>query len=492
MTRQLCAHVHLDEGFAHDVDVELTADRMAALGLPLGIHLVALARHARQAARRSERRDRLLSPLNLAFWAGWAVLVWGLVSGNDAALTLGLVLVVGSAVAAFWIVRAALSGSWRAAQDVYWGDRPAETLADPVERDAETRLTALAKANVVPYTVSAATDPFVGSGSQLKDVVWQPIDVSRPADDPANPGRKLAIKPFDAVDLHTFVAKEMANIAGLEGLRARNRMYVLGDHVQLLADDLLEPPGRPRAQISADIVRSAVVNPGAGMRTFLTLERISDGGRMIVSMMLRARLYHPSLSWEVLVYAIPPLSPVYSLVATLPGPGFERGRRLFGASWKAWGKTLRCARRRNADRRAGARKRARDLRELRKELAARRLIYDYGATGSIRHSVSDWKQVTANDSADSRDYLYRLQGGVLIATEKFLKAHHVDTSSYDQAVQVISNQTYNVNGPVSGSSFGNNNQTNNYGQGNNPGGPQGGQPGGGPPGGPGQPGGPRP
>ncbi|CAM5555966.1 hypothetical protein STANM309S_06469 [Streptomyces tanashiensis] len=267
VTRKLCAHVHLDERFARDVDTELTADRMTALGLPLGIHLIALARHARAAVRRSERRDRLLVRLHLAFWAAVVLFLWGLVDGNSVVPWAAAAVALGSLAGAWWTVHAALSGSWRAAQDVYWGNERPERLADPVEQSAEGRLKALAKANVVPYTAAVArTDPFVGSGTKIKDVVWQPIDVSRPADDPARPGRKLTIVPFDAVDLHTYVAKEMARIAGLEGLRARNRLYVCGDHVQLLPDEFLEQPeGRPRAQIDTDLVRTALVNPGAGM-----------------------------------------------------------------------------------------------------------------------------------------------------------------------------------------------------------------------------------
>ncbi|MFD3535611.1 hypothetical protein [Streptomyces sp. NPDC058664] len=475
VTRKLCAHVHLDEHFAREVDTELTADRMTALGLPLGIHLIALARHARAAVRRSERRDRVLSRLFLALWAGLAVLVWGFVSGNAVGPWAGGGVMAGSLAGAWWAVHAALSASWTAAQDVYWGSARPETLADPVEQRAEDRLRALAKANVVPYTAAAArTDPFVGSGRKIKDVVWQPIDVSRPAEDPANPGRKLTIVPFDAVDLHTYVAKEMAKIAGLEGLRARNRLYVCGDHVQLLADELLEEPqGRPRAQIDTDLVRTGLLNPGAGMQTFLSLERVSDGGRVIVTMQLRARLHHPSLSWEVLVFVIPPVDEaVYNLAGALPLRGFERAWKLLAATRRDCWPGLRGAWGRNSERRGRARARARDLRNLRREIVERQVVFDHGATGSIRESVSSWDNMLHSDRSDSRDYLHRLQSGVLTATERFLKDHRVDTSSYDQAVQVISTQTYNISGDIHGSNVGSNGTVNQHGQGG-PGGQQG-------------------
>ncbi|MGW1249138.1 hypothetical protein [Streptomyces sp. NPDC002535] len=473
VTRQLCAHVHLDEHFAREVDTELTADRMTALGLPLGIHLIALARHARAAVRRHERRDRLLSRLFLALWAGLAALVWGLVSGTAVGLWAGGALVLGSLAGTWWAVHAALSAAWSTAQDVYWGTERPETLAEPVERTAEDRLRALAKANVVPYTASAArTHPFVGSGTKIKDVVWQPIDVSRPAEDPANPGRKLTIVPFDAVDLHTYVAKEMAKIAGLEGLRARNRLYVSGDHVPLLAHELLEEPqGRPRAQIDTDLVRTGLLSPGAGMRTFLSLERVSDGGRVIVTMQLRARLHHPSLSWEVLVFVIPPVDDVYHRVSALPFRGFERTWKLLTTTRRACWPALRGAWGRNSGRRSRDRARARELRHWRREISERQLVFDHGATGSIRERISSWDQMLHNDRADSRDYLHRLQSGVLTATERFLKDHQVDTSSYEQAVQVISTQTYNISGDIHGSNVGNHGVVNQHGPGGQQGAP---------------------
>ncbi|MFH9083911.1 hypothetical protein [Streptomyces sp. NPDC017673] len=46
-------------------------------------------------------------------------------------------------------------------------------------------------------------------------------------------------------------------------------------------------------------------------------------------------------------------------------------------------------------------------------------------------------------------FLFRLQQGVLTATERFLRDHDIGTGSFDKAVQVINTQTYNI-GNVSG------------------------------------------
>ncbi|MCZ9338712.1 hypothetical protein NGM37_13100, partial [Streptomyces sp. TRM76130] len=82
------------------------------------------------------------------------------------------------------------------------GTEKAERLAPPVEPEAEAWLRELKGANVLPYADAAAlTTPFVGSGTKIKEVVWQPVDVSRPAEAPG--GGSLPVLPFDAVDLHT-------------------------------------------------------------------------------------------------------------------------------------------------------------------------------------------------------------------------------------------------------------------------------------------------
>ncbi|WP_326595240.1 hypothetical protein [Streptomyces sp. NBC_01803] len=467
--------MHLDEGFARQVYEELTADRLTAVGLSLGVNLLALVRHAKAAAERIDTRDRRLAWLFAGLCAAVSLAFYGFASGTFAVGVAGCSAVLIAVGTAWAVVHTAESQGRAAAQEVFRLSGEPEDLVPPAPPDAEARLRELKKANVVPYTASAErTNPFVGSGTKIKEVVWQPIDISRPADAPG--GGKLAVKPFDAVDLHTYVAKEMANIAGLEGLRARNRLYVLGTHVRHLGDDLLpDPLQRPRTRVPKQLVQAGLVRSGAGMRTYLSLERIGEGGRVIVSMHLRARLRHPSLSWEVAAYAIPPVSSHYCRVDWLPIDGFERWwslvRYATGQTWPA----LRGAPGRIQRRRSESNRRARTLEKWRKEISKRHALYDYGAVDSVRERVGAWDQLGHSERTDSQDFLHRLQQGVLIATERFLKAHNVDTSSFDQAQQVINTQTYNFSGDITGpSNFGNNGQVTSYGQGAQPSGAPGG------------------
>lgn len=478
VTRRLCASVHLDEAFAREVDQRLTGDRLTALGLTLGINFVALARHARAALLRRAILDRQLAWLGAALAVSLLVAVWGLGSGHGSVAMVGVYGPLGVLGASWWLVRRAESQARDAAQEVFRNPDRAEKLAPAVEVEAEAWLHEheLKRANVLPYADAAAlTNPFVGSGRKIKEVVWQPIDVSKPADAPN--GGKLTIVAFDAVDLHTYVAKQMEGISGLEGLRAKNRLYVLGSNAYMLPELLPDRTARPRPQIPKQFVQAGLQSPGAGMRTHLCLERVGEGGRIIVSMYLRAILSGPSLTWEVAAYAIPPLHGRFYRVDRLPVAGFERWRSLFWYATSCTWPELRGALGRIRDRGRRRRTAEKALTKLRRDITDQHLVIDCGATDSLRERIGDWNQAGYAERIDSQDFLFRLQQGVLIATERFLKDHHVDTSSFDKAQQIINTQTYNISGDITGNSnFGNNGQINVNGQqgpgGSGQGGPQ--------------------
>ncbi|MFL1899691.1 hypothetical protein ACJWDR_11390 [Streptomyces tauricus] len=451
VTRRLCASVHLDADFAHEADRRLTGDGLNAMGPALGINLVALARHARVAVLHRAALDRRLAWL---FAAGWVTLLVGLVALVKGHGPIAMTAVYGPVAvlaAAWWLVHHDQARARAAAQGVYRSQDKAENLAPAVETEAEARLHDLKRANVIPYTDSAErTNPFVGSGDKIKETLWQPIDVSRPADSPT--GGKLTVRPFDAVDLHTYVAREMEGVSGLDGLRARNRLYVIGSNALHLPDLLPDRTRRPVAQIPRQLVQAGLQSPGAGMRTYLCLERVGEGGRTIVSMYLRARLHRPSLTWEVAAYAIPPLHGRFHRVDHLPVARAESWWSLVSyATTHVWPE-LRGASRRLRARRRYRRETERALTRTRREIKERHLVYDYGAFDSLRESLGDWEQAGYSEKTDAQDFLFRLQQGVLVATERFLQDHNVDTGSFDKAQQIISTQTYNISGDINGPS----------------------------------------
>ncbi|MGW6460064.1 hypothetical protein ACWF94_29750 [Streptomyces sp. NPDC055078] len=463
VTRLLCAHTHLDEGFAQEVLDEFTADRLKAIGLPLGINLVALVRHARAAQQRRRFRDTQLAVLLLVVVGTLVAALVALVDGRQSAAT-GFAAGTGVALlVAAGAVHHTGHSAWRAARAAYRDRRKPQDLAPALDPKTEERLKALRLANVVPYDARAeAVNPFVGSGEKIKEFVWPSLDVGRPADAPG--GGKLTIRPFDPVDLHTFMAREMGDIAGLDGLRARNRLYVRGLHVRSLGAQLLpDPLGRPLARIDKQLVQSGVLREGGGMRTYLSLEMVGSGGKYVVSMHLRARKTGDRLSWQVAAYVLPPVRARFDYVAYLPLGGTEEWWALvkFTASslrWMLLGSPGRILRRywHGADRR-------RTLRKIRREITKHHVVYDYGALDSLRErAATDADLMEYDERMDATDVLQRLQDGVLVATRKFLKDHNIDTSDLDQAQNVITNQTYNI-GQVTGGQhqFGNQNTNTN-------------------------------
>ncbi|MFF5532186.1 hypothetical protein ACFY71_06860 [Streptomyces cinerochromogenes] len=453
VTRRLSASVHLDDDFALYVDRALTGDRLNALGLSLNINFVALARHARVATLRRAALDRRLACLLAAVPVTLLVALWGLVNAHPSLGWVAIFGPLGAYTVAWILVRHTEARSRDAARTAFLSAERPEQTAPPVEPEAESALHDLKRANVLPYADEAAyTKPFVGSGDKIKEVVWQPVDISRPADAPG--GGKLRLRPFDVIDLHTYVARQMENISGLQGLRARNRLYVRGSNAHLIPELVPDPTRRPRAQIPKQLVQAGLRTPGAGMRTHLCLERVGEGGRLIVSMYLRAILQPPSLTWEVAAYAIPPLDGRFHRVDRLPVAPLERWWDLVRHATRRTGPELRGSVGRILRRHRWQREHERALARTRRAITKQHVRHDYGATGSLREDLGAWDEAGYIERTDAQDYLFRLQQGVLTATERFLRDHNIDTSSFDKAVQVINTQTYNI-GNVSGpSNFG--------------------------------------
>ncbi|WP_405731295.1 hypothetical protein OG607_33220 [Streptomyces sp. NBC_01537] len=451
VTRRLCATVHLDEPFARAVWEEFAGDGLQALGLPHGINLVALVRHARQAVGRCDRRDRTLAGIAWLLPVSLLLALWTLISGRTgvaeaAAGAAALLLVLAWGVA----FEARLRGR-QAALQLGRDGVPVLSLAREVDREIEERLESLKRANFVAYHASAESiNPFVGSGWRLTEAVWPPIDVSRPAKD--DQGKDEQIIPFDAADLHHYLAVEMPKIVGLETLKARNRLHVRGLHVAHLGPDVLPDRTRPPlAVVPKQLVQSGAVQTGAGVETYLCLRMLGPGGRVVVTMHLRALLLMPRLSWEVASYVLPPLSAQFDVVEYLPAGTARLWWDTLRTVNEGFRQTLFGAPRRLRKEAAHQRRKARDLARVRKEIRKNQRDWDYGAVNGLRELVADWDRMGYAEKRDTSHYFKRLEQGVLLATGRFLEEHNIDTSDFEDTEKQIHNtQTYNFNGPITG------------------------------------------
>ncbi|MGW0508215.1 hypothetical protein ACWD1W_02840 [Streptomyces olivaceoviridis] len=185
MSRRLSAPVHLDDDFALYVDRTLTADRLNAIGLGLAIDAVALARHARVATRRRAAPDRrpacLQTAVTLALLAG----LRGLVNGDRSLGRVAISGPLGACAIAWPLVRHTRARGRAMARDAFLRADSSEQTVPPVEPEAEA----------APRDLNA-----------------------------------LPMRPFDVVDPHVYGARHMETISGLQGLRARSRLHVLGSN----------------------------------------------------------------------------------------------------------------------------------------------------------------------------------------------------------------------------------------------------------------------
>lgn len=451
-TRQLCGWAYRDlDRATHWIDVFAT-EKFRAHGLPLGIDLVAVVRHARRAKRLFLLRDTMLAICLATLVAGVVGSVAAFVVEDFERLGTWLRVILYTLLASVLLVYAWGWVLWRRAQAVHWGDAAPREGAAPVNARLEAELDALDKTNVVPYTMTGrdGEQPFVGSGFDVLETVWAGIDVSRPAED--DEGAELTVEPFDAVALHSYVTEHVGDLAGLDGLRVRDRLYVRGNHVRDLGSVLLpDPQRRPLTWIDPALVEEGIAETGGIMRTYLSLELTGPSGSYVATVYVRARLFRSRLSWEVSAYYLPPLYSALGHHDTDPFGFIEQAWKLLGFTRRELRRQLFRSWRRMAGRlvRVGA-NHWRVWRSRRK-ITLRRGLFDYGTLTTLRAEMSDPDRlVDYTQRMDAIDAFQRLQQAVLLATEQFLKDHNVDTSDLKEAHKTVNNQTYNFSGDING------------------------------------------
>lgn len=461
ITRQMCATVHIDSEFAREVLDEYATDRIKSVGLPFGVNLVALVRHALHAERRRARRDRQLLLLEGLLVLAVVLAGTALASRHpDPAVAL---LVAGAAVfpAATVVIYLCEWDVRRAVLALKDTSTPVQKLAPTADPALEGDLKSLRTANIVVYGLEAESEnPFVGSGWRITEAVWSPFDISKPAQSPT--GGQLTPEPFTAADLHHYLAKEMPRSTGLPGLRARNRLYVRGPNVRALGPDALpDPTRRPAVSIPSGYVKAGAVQPGGGMETYLCLWVVGAGGQVLVSMHLKALLHPPLLSWEVAAYVLPPLGPRFKLPA-------EYAASEHRLHWNAVRTALAFTRHgvlgaagRTARLRLRSAERTKELARVRKEIDQGYSGYDYGSVNSLRERAAHWKEMGYSERRDAQHYFKLMVQGVLSCTADFLESRNLDASDISrQQQQIVSLQTYNFNGVVNQLQAGNHGQMN--------------------------------
>ncbi|MDV5143731.1 hypothetical protein R1T08_05430 [Streptomyces sp. SBC-4] len=462
-TRLMCGYAYLNTTFTNAVLQDLVSERLRAHGLPLGIDLVALVRHARVARRLQAIRDALLTACLLVVLFALVAALSALIGPEeDPGERLGACgrLAAYGLLGATLVTFVATAVCRREARRVHRGKGAPREGAPAVGSRIEEELDERDETNVVPYGTSGEKElPFVGSGVKIGETVWPGIAVGRPAQD--NQGADLTMTPFSAADLHTRLIERLADTSGVEELRARNRLYVQGHQAHDLGAELLpDPLRRPRTHIDPALVEAGIAEKDRVMRTYLALDVVGAGGAYVVTMFVRARLSRSLLSWEVSAYVLPPLHTVFHMVSHLPRGWLEEVWKLFAITlsglWKLLSRAPARLFRRGTQ---GARNVCR-LWWDRRRITHRKGHFDYGTVGSVRAWAADLDRLDYLQRMDVLDTFQRLQQGVLLATEQFLKDHNVDTSDFERARTLITHYSYTFKGAVVGQNIFGNSGTN--------------------------------
>jgi hypothetical protein len=475
ITRHLCATAHLDEEFADYVAGQLIDSRQRAIHPCPGVNLLAVARHA-AAARMSARGQKILVTLiQIAALVTLIVLAakscsssgpsdYYPYSGSDASdgppIFVYFLIPAGAIAVIFFTFFAFRLSAYAKVLDVMNPAKNPERLAEAVDTSVETRLAALGSSNVVVFSgLFCGINPFAGGGRQI-DSWGIAMDIAAAGRD--DEGEPRLIEPFDAGDLHDFLARKVPDIT-LPGLMTRERLYVSGFSAPMVPHLVPQPRRAPSASIPDAVLTNVLRNPTGYARTYLCFEKSAWGGQFVFSYLVRAEiLQDKTLFVEGIALGMPPLTRRFLRGATIPADASaqiapclrdiapELTSALFGRTLV---RVVRSMRRRGsgpAHRPLGSDK---------------DVVVDYGAIDSIR-------TVTAADeipwyffTIDELMYLQVLNRRIMENAVEFLRAHGVDTAEFErQQTQIINKNHFgNINvGNVSGSGivFGNTGQVN--------------------------------
>jgi hypothetical protein len=427
VTRYLCHAVHRDENLRDYVLHTVVNPHLQAVCPSFGVNLVAVARHAVAARQRIQTRRNAFIACRVSVVLAIGI---GILTGEP---FVAIGLLIATIAAAYSVLAWSLIDGLRRARQAFVSSSPAENLASPLDAITEDRIQDVEKANVIVYHTDEG-DPFIGSGVRQDFDQVRPVDIACAATDAS--GSKAVIKSFDVITLHSYLAKGMLAMK-LPGLQVKNRLYVRGDCAKGVSGLLPDQYSSPHSRVKPDQVRSGALHPTAMGRTYVCVERVREGGELVIGMYVRAEMERDLLFIERSLYFLPPIrnrfKPTLDLAAndfitmTLTPLRTAAGRVIP----MLIGKSL------------GGKERVNFESELEKEeTEARREIrkgyqYDYGARTSLRESVAAYSMKDHFDRADVLREAQALDRRLLGLIKSFLDDYGIDASEFSRNIQQV-------------------------------------------------------
>lgn len=315
---------------------------------------------------------------------------------------------------------------------------------NPPREGDRKRLNELARHREGNLVVFSGHSVFIGSGRRLqRDQLL--IDVSRGI--AAENGSPQKPRYFTSRDLHRALVKAFGDEHGLgarlDNVRAYERLFINGLHVQ--NDDRLRPgPGEPpRAKVHTSMLEEAAARPTPEARTYACIEMGGWQGQLVVTLFVRAVRVGDSLYLEWEFRVLPPLRKDLLLIdKRFKAPWIHQARESLQTGAKDVVAELLAApfRTFTAWRRPHS-----ENRYVRGQNYAieNGYVFDFGARASIREKASGAQRHHHFLARDEVMYVLLAQQTLGWAIGSFLDEHGVDQGEFNSQVKLIINRTLN-------------------------------------------------
>lgn len=447
-TRYLSAATQINIDYARNVVERVVNERFKALAPTFGVDVPVVVKWAMKALHTRSIRDYSLTVL-LALQSFSVVLyiLWW----REAWIFLLCLL------AAAWIVT-----SWEYHERIHNSVigkmlrnrfKPEEAPHPPREADRE-RLRAVAERRDGNLVVFSGHSAFIGSG----DLIYRKrllLDIVGRKDSSGLPDGQL--EKFTSNDLHAAILEAFDREHGLgknlNNIKAYERLFVNGLHVQNNQNLLPDPLRPPPTSVDGAFLHAAAVNPSPEARTYVCIEMPGWQGQLVVTLFIRAVYAGRSLFVEWTFRVLPPIRDQFLNIDKL----HELPRRiqlrnslafglrtlvpaLLGSPIHAYSSWIRP--------RIAKRHHSRSSYAIRKGY-----IFDYGARSSIREDASGTRRQHYFLARDETMYVLLAQQTLIRAVQDFLTEHGVDLGQFEDQVKVLVEQSINYNiGDISDSS----------------------------------------
>jgi hypothetical protein len=429
-TRYLCAGMHLDRAFRHQVIEQLFEEEHRAVEIPYGLDVEAVSYHAASAERRATIRSVLLLPIFVI--AAFYYISLSAQEGDAGELYIPMYLLWLIAAIVVFVESIIRNKTLRTLRKGYDGARAHSKL------EVSAHLRGRVQRNLVVYS---GFSPFVGSGNDLGG--WSFVVRLDKARDTLGIGETPI--SFKNSELYAHIRSRLTGLSP-EGLLIQDKLYVNGQDIR--GDDrfLPSPTGPPVYEVDSGMVDNFIDNPSQTVRHYMAIHLVQWKGELVVSCFIRVNQLGQHLFVEASYFLLPPVKENYYSVDSLPP--FHSAKEIWtlaiGSIFSApilcafspfaiWSKLVAPLHRMTKARQT-------------KQAIENNYSFDYGATNSIRAIAASPNYRRYFQKLDKEMGVKLVERSLLDSIVEFLDEKNVDTSDLKERKSMILNNGVIVSG----------------------------------------------